>query len=208
MTLKTNDMTSERLESSETLSSNVLPIAIILVLLVQLVLTTLIWRDMRALRVGSRTELAGLGLGNNACPGLELDTPAPQLTLTDSGGKTVSLLDDYRGQHILLMFSSTTCPYCRALYDDLVDYDQNMRAENVKFVMASLGHDDTANIAMQQEYGFRFPVLDATRDSFIDYYIPGTPTFVFIGTDGRIKGCQVLQSAGDINEFSQEFIQQ
>jgi len=207
MNHKADDITSERPGSNETLSNNLLSSAIIVVLLVQLVLTTLIWRDLQAVPAGSRTELAGLGLGNNACPGLELDTPAPQLTLTDSSGKTVSLLDDYRGQYILLMFSSTTCPYCRALYDDLVDYDQNMRPENVKFVMASLGHDDTANIAMQQEYGFQFPVLDATRDSFIDYYIPGTPTFVFVGTDGRIKGCQVLQSAKDINEFSEEFIQ-
>lgn len=67
--------------------SNLLPLVLIIALLVQMIFTALLWRDVRVLRKelnlfvfagdGGKLDTAT----NDACPGLEVGSDAPPLVL-------------------------------------------------------------------------------------------------------------------------------
>lgn len=190
-------------KSSERSSSTLLPIALICFLLIQMAFTALMWRDVRALRGDlqfARTSAITGMTSKGACPGLEIGTKAPALVLSDTNGNQVSL-DDYEGKSVLLVFSSTTCPYCEQLYDDLKLYDEQFRTDSSVLLLVSRSADVTENQTLKQEQAFEFAVLNATDEVFQAFFIPGTPTAVLVSDEGTISACSVVSDVEGIAKF-------
>lgn len=56
------------------------------------------------------------GLSSAANAGIKIGEPAPEFTLTNSMGETVSL-NDYKGKHVVLEWTNHQCPYVVKHYD-------------------------------------------------------------------------------------------
>jgi len=192
-------------ESDERPSSILLPLALVGCLLVQMVFTVFLWRDVRALREEFGLSLSiqdtGSTVTDSACPGLEMDTDAPPLVLQDTDGDQITLTD-YRGRYVLLVFSSPDCPYCVEMYDGLNVYDQEFRSDDTAILLVSRSTEEQ-NQALKQDEGFSFPVLTATKDVFRSFSIRGTPTLVLVDKTGKIRACDVLLQVEEIVEFVQ-----
>ena len=114
--------------------------------------------------------------------GLDIGTQAPAFTLTATAGQKVSL-NDFAGQWVLLVFSSTQCPACTEMWPHLKTFSE--REEGIQTVMISHGTADE-NRQLVEEQGFDFPVL-AWDDAVVrEYQIPGTPFFYVIDQEGMI----------------------
>jgi peroxiredoxin len=107
--------------------------------------------------------------------GLEVETPAPTFTLKNTEGEMISL-EDYSGQKVLLVFSSTKCPFCLESYPKLKTFSEQHKEMQV--VMISMGTEEE-NRALASEQGFTFPILAWENTVATDYLIPGTP-FLYV----------------------------
>ncbi len=114
--------------------------------------------------------------------GLEVGTQAPIFTLTDSEGRPVSLAN-LTGQRLLLVFSSTHCPACQAMYPHLQAFCKSH--QDLRVVMISRGSVEE-NRALVEEQGFGFPVLSWDGTVAGAYQVPGTPFFYVIDGAGTI----------------------
>lgn len=189
--------------SNERPTSSLLPLALIIFLLVQMVFTVLLWRDVRALHRDLELFVGYIGEAEvatgSACPGLEVGFDAPPLMLRDTEGQEISLID-YKGYYVLLVFSSTQCSYCAELYDDLRLYDQEFRTEDTVMLLVSRATEEE-NRALKQDKGFDFPVLTATTDIFRSFSIPGTPMLVLVDKQGMTRGCGGANQIEQIVQF-------
>ena len=123
---------------------------------------------------------------------------APDFTLTDLSGKSISLAD-YRGKVLFLNFWATWCPPCRAEIPDFVEvYGQN-KSRGLEIIGISLDSKDKEAIAaFVEKYKINYPVVLESRkttEKVIADYEPGQyiPTTIVIDKQGRIRGKQVGQ---------------
>ena len=114
--------------------------------------------------------------------GLPVGTAAPDFTLPDLTGKSVSL-KNFAGKPMLLTFSSTTCPACQQTYPHLKAFSAARR--DLQVVVISRGTADE-NQRMAAEQGFSFPVLTWDDAVAQQYKAPGTPFFVAVDEQGVI----------------------
>jgi peroxiredoxin len=123
---------------------------------------------------------------------------APDFTVTDINGKTVSL-SDYRGKVLFLNFWATWCPPCRAEIPDFVDVYTQEKAKGLEIVGISLdtkGKDVVAGFV--QKYKVNYPIVLETRkatEQLLSDFEPGEyiPTTIVIDKMGRIRGKKVGQ---------------
>jgi peroxiredoxin len=112
---------------------------------------------------------------------LPVGAEAPDLTLTDLSGKTMSI-SDFKGSDTVLIFWSPTCGFCKRMADDITAWEQAPRSDYPKAVIITSG-DVEANRA----FGFTSTVLmDPQTSAMKDYGTSGTPTAIKIDKDGRI----------------------
>jgi peroxiredoxin len=91
-----------------------------------------------------------------------VEFPAPDLTLTDLEGSTVSLAD-YRGQVVLINLWATWCPPCKYEMPTLQAYFEDHGAEGFTLIAINDGDPSEDVIAFAKDYGLTFPVwLDPT----------------------------------------------
>ena len=117
--------------------------------------------------------------------GLEIGTQAPSFTLPNTAGQMVSL-DDFAGQWVLLVFSSTHCQACTEMYPHLRAFSESR--PDVQVVMMSQGSAEE-NQQLVQAQGFAFPMLPVSGwddEVMVDYQVPGTPFFYVIDPEGVI----------------------
>ena len=120
---------------------------------------------------------------------------APDFTLTDLDGNSVSL-SDYRGTPVMLNFWATWCPPCRAEMPLIQEY-QDKYADG--FVVLAVNGGETAQEvqAFVTEQGFDMVfLLDADFAVAELYQVRGFPTSVFIGADGNTQKIHI----GELNE--------
>ncbi len=123
---------------------------------------------------------------------------APDFTLTDLSGKSISLAD-YKGKVLFLNFWATWCPPCRAEIPDFIEvYGQN-KSKGFEIVGISLdtsGKDAVA--AFVEKYKINYPIVLESRkatEKIIADYEPGeyVPTTIVIDKQGRIRDKYVGQ---------------
>ncbi len=130
-------------------------------------------------------------------------TQAIDFVLTDVMKDQISL-SDYRGQPMLLAFTSHTCSACQEMYPGLLEFTKgNADIENFIISMNSINE----NIQFQEEFGFsgysNLHVLSATSEVFEQYSIIGTPSFIVVNKEGKIVKTGNARTADQIVELTE-----
>lgn len=130
--------------------------------------------------------------------GLEQGEYAPDFTLQNMEGESVSL-SDYRGEKkVMLNFWATWCPPCRAEMPDMQKVYENR--DDMVILAINLTETETGVATVKQfqnEFGLTFPILldlDVSVASRFD--IKPVPTSFLIDSTGKIEHV----SLGPMNE--------
>jgi peroxiredoxin len=122
---------------------------------------------------------------------IEVGNPAPDFTLTDLDGKTISLAS-YKGKAVLLAFWASWCPRCmeelaflQGIYtgykNDLVVVAINQDTKNL-----SPAHVEKLKAELK-EMGLEFPiVLDKEFEAWQKFCINALPTSVILSREGKV----------------------
>ncbi|WP_174733035.1 TlpA disulfide reductase family protein [Mesobacillus harenae] len=122
--------------------------------------------------------------------GIEAENLAPEFTLTDLNGNTVSL-QDYQGKKVLLNFWASWCPPCKAempymqkLYEQYQDDGFEILAVNITTTEKKPG--DASEFVEANQLTFPIP-MDEKGTVSAEYEIMAYPTSFFIDSDGVIR---------------------
>jgi thiol-disulfide isomerase/thioredoxin len=127
--------------------------------------------------------------------GLAGNSLAPDFSLTDLNGQTVSL-SGYRGKVVLLNFWATWCEPCRSETPRLVALQDKYRGQGFQVIGVSLDDDRKDVPPFYEEFHMNYPVV--VGDSHLaDRFggVLGLPVSFFIGCNGRIESRHV----GELN---------
>jgi len=125
---------------------------------------------------------------------LPLGTPAPDFSLPDTEGRSVSR-DDFRGQRgLLVIFMCNHCPYVKHIAPELARLADEYQAKEVAIVGISSNDaaaypDDSPEMMKQEaaQQGYHFPYLyDATQAVARSYKAACTPDFYLFDADFKL----------------------
>lgn len=132
---------------------------------------------------------------------VQMNYPAPELTLTSLEGTQVSLAD-YRGQVVLVNLWATWCPPCKKEMPEFEVFYQKYKEDGFVIVAINDGDPTPDVIQFVEDYDMSFPVwLDptyiATEQVFKTLNLPSS---YVINRDGTV----VLSWVGGINRKALE----
>ena len=129
-------------------------------------------------------------------PPIEVDQPAPELTLFDLDGNEVSL-SDFEGQVVLLNNWATWCPPCRQEMPEFNAYYKKYRDQGFLVVAVEAGQPEDQVREFVEEQGLEFIVLlDPEHQSLITFQNSTLPNTFVIDRRGHLR----LAWLGAINE--------
>jgi thioredoxin-related protein len=99
-------------------------------------------------------------------------------------------------QGVLLMFEAEGCPFCRRMREQVLGQDEVQAYFRKHFAAFSI--DTFGSIAVTDFAGRNFSEKDFARA----LGVRGTPTFLFVGADGR-EMARYVGATGDAREFLQ-----
>lgn len=116
---------------------------------------------------------------------LPLGTPAPDFSLPNIDGRTVSLADFRDAKALLVMFICNHCPFVKHVADELARLGRDYQAKGAAIVAINpndiVAHPDDSPEKMKDEAkarGYTFPYLyDATQQVAQAYQAACTPDF-------------------------------
>lgn len=125
---------------------------------------------------------------------LELGTPAPDFSLPNIDGKTVSLSDFEGAPGLLVIFMCNHCPFVIHLRDELVKFGDEYRQKGLAIVGISANdvstHPDDSPAKMAEfarEYGVTFPYLyDESQAAAKAYKAACTPDFFLFDSQQKL----------------------
>jgi len=117
----------------------------------------------------------------------EVSFPAPELTLADVQGQTVSLAD-YRGQWVLVNNWATWCPPCRAEMPELNAFYEAHKDEGFVLIGISSGDTQVQIEEFVREFGLSFPMWqDPTSASLRAFRMEYLPSSFVIDPSGTVR---------------------
>ena len=134
---------------------------------------------------------AGSDTGADADADANATTPAPDFTMTDASGKSVSLAD-FKGKPILLNFWASWCGPCKSEMPDIqAAYEQY--GNEIEFLIVNMTgmSGETQETASQfiKENGYTFPVyFDEDYSAAAAYGVNSIPQTYLIDPAGNIIG--------------------
>ena len=127
-------------------------------------------------------------------------TAAPNFSLADENGQTVSL-QDLQGQKTLLVFSQESCPYCKNFYPVLNEFQATQ--DDVRVVIMQLDSTPEQNKAYKEQEGIHATMLAATANELQQYKVMQTPTSVLLDEEGTVLGVQAVSQLAELQGFVQ-----
>lgn len=125
---------------------------------------------------------------------LPLGTPAPDFSLTNVDGRTVSLADFADAPALLVVFMCNHCPYVIHVADELARLTAEYMAKGVAVV--GISSNDVSShpadspermVAEAEDRGYQFPYLyDETQEVAIAYHAACTPDFFVFDEDRKL----------------------
>jgi cytochrome c biogenesis protein CcmG/thiol:disulfide interchange protein DsbE len=119
---------------------------------------------------------------------VELNSTAPDFTLKDISGRSISL-SDYKGKVVLLEFWATWCPPCKASIPGLIELQKKYEQKGFSVVGLSIDTDTDASEKVRQfsvSNSINYPVLLSNETTPKTYNVISIPTSFLIGKDGII----------------------
>ncbi len=131
------------------------------------------------------SEIVGGG-GEQLAPAPEVGRLAPDFTLTDLDGNSVSL-SDFRGRAVFINFWATWCPGCRVEMPEIEAVHQEYKDKDVVVIGVDIREDeDTVRRFIESKgYSWTF-VMDTTGEVTMNYRIIAIPTSFFLDEEGVI----------------------
>ncbi|NRG48067.1 TlpA family protein disulfide reductase, partial [Bacillus sp. CRN 9] len=119
-------------------------------------------------------------------PGLKIGTEAPDFSLKDLSGQSISL-SDYRGKKVILNFWATWCPPCKVEMKDFQTFHLQKKDQDI--VILAVNIDPKSNVkGYIKKMGISFQVvLDEGDEVNEQYEVFAVPTTYFINENGIIK---------------------
>jgi cytochrome c biogenesis protein CcmG, thiol:disulfide interchange protein DsbE len=120
------------------------------------------------------------------------DVKAPDFTLVDLSGKSVSL-NQHLGKVVLLDFWATWCPPCRMSIPELVKLQEKYREKGLVILGISLDDADTKNAYLEsfrEKYKINYIILrgdDKTTEKYFGRSQFSIPTLFVINRDGMVS---------------------
>lgn len=118
---------------------------------------------------------------------------APEFTLEDTDGEEHSL-SDYRGEYVVLEWTSTECPFVKRHYEEETFETalETFREEDVEvqWLAVDSSHFAEPNVSKQwkDEYGVDYPFLmDPSGEVGKKYGAKTTPHMYVIGPEGKVR---------------------
>ncbi len=120
-------------------------------------------------------------------PPIEVDQPAPALTLFDLEGNEVSL-SDFVGKVVLVNNWATWCPPCRQEMPEFQAYFEKYGDEGFQIVAVEAGQPEAEVRAFVEEQGLEFVVLlDPGNQSLITFQNSTLPNSWVIDRRGHLR---------------------
>ena len=117
----------------------------------------------------------------------ELGDPAPDFSLQDLYGRTVSL-KSLKGGPVLLVFWSTSCGICRTQMPVLGSLRNDYRQKGLQVLGVSLDDRQSASSYLSANHYYMNSVIDSSGEIAQRYGVSGIPTMVLLDREGRIAG--------------------
>lgn len=121
---------------------------------------------------------------------LKPGTPAPDFTLTDINGNSVSLRD-LLGRNVVLVFWASWCPDCRAEVPDLKYMQTKADPRKVAFVAVSFDRTKDAwetYVKENEMTGIQLFETAPRKESFVNeaYHVKWIPSIYLIDEQGKV----------------------
>ena len=125
--------------------------------------------------------------GDELAPAPEIGRLAPNFTLVDLEGNTVTL-SDFQGKTVFVNFWATWCPPCRAEMPEMEAVYQEYKDKGVVVIGVDISEPESTVRQYIQRGGFSWIiVLDSTGEVAANYKITSIPTSFFIDGEGVIR---------------------
>lgn len=143
-------------------------------------------RSMKKLRILFML-LFGLALAVTGCSsGIDKGSSAPDFTLTDLDGKSVSL-SAYKGKPVFLNFWASWCGPCTDELPDVEKIHQEYKDMGLVVLTINPGEDKEVVKNLIKEKGYTFPVLlDSKMDVARLYKTNDIPVSFFLDKEGKV----------------------
>jgi len=110
-------------------------------------------------------------------------TPAPLWTLETPGGDTM-VLEDLRGDIVIMDFWSTWCGPCKEVMPFLQDIHETYGDDVIVIGVNTWESNDPA--AFMTANGYTYPIVINGDEVAQEYFVEGIPTFYVIAQDGSV----------------------
>ena len=113
--------------------------------------------------------------------------PAPDFTLTDLYGSSVSL-SDFRGKVVYIAFWASWCRPCIQQIKYIKQIEQELNSDEIVFLYVSIDEDDTAwrnMVAKKQIPGVHVRTSGVKSIVPRDYNVAGVPVYFMVDKDGK-----------------------
>ena len=120
-------------------------------------------------------------------PPIEVNQPAPELTLFDLDGNEVSLTD-FQGEVVLLNNWATWCPPCREEMPEFIAYYDKYKDQGFQVVAVEAGEPEVEVRNFVEQVGLDFVILlDPENKSLITFQHSSLPNSFVIDRKGNLR---------------------
>jgi cytochrome c biogenesis protein CcmG/thiol:disulfide interchange protein DsbE len=157
-------------------------------------------------RAATLIVLLTLMIATNGILSFASDKSAPDFTLTDLSGNSISL-SDFKGKVIFVNFWATWCPPCRQEIPDFIEFYKENKDSGAVILGVSVDKSTNEVRDFVEEYKINYPIVMATNEMVKDYK-PGRyiPTTIIVDTDGMIQGKKVgIMDKATLEHYLKEY---